>query len=172
MDLHAVLGDKQLKTKARVEAISKMLLDEKLSLADLIDTAKSSNNSDKGTCIEAIEFATKAKPQTATLDCLKFVTETLSDKNPRVKWESARVIGNIAHLFPQKLDKAICNLLTNAEFPGTVVRWSAAFALGEIIKVRTKRNKDLIPAVEAIMRHEKDKAIIKIYQRALRDIAK
>jgi HEAT repeat protein len=117
--------------------------------------------------VEAIEFATKAKPEIATPECLKFVTETLLDKAPRVKWESARVIGNIAHLYPAKLDKAIANLLTNSEFPGTVVRWSAAYALGEIVKLGTKRNKDLIPAVEAIIRRESDNAIRKIYLAAL-----
>jgi len=71
------------------------------------------------------------------------------------------VIGNIAHLYPNKLDRAIGNLLTNSESPGTVVGWAAAIALGEIIKLRTKWNKDLIPAVEAILRREEDNAIKK-----------
>jgi hypothetical protein len=92
------------------------------------------------------------------------------DKAPRVKWESAKVIGNIAYLYPDKLDKAIGNLLTNSEFSGTVVRWSAAFALGEIVKLKTKRNKDLIPAVEAIIRRDDDNAIKKIYQAALKKL--
>jgi hypothetical protein len=102
------------------------------------------------------------------LSCLNFVTETLSHEAPRVKWESAKVIGNIAHLYPARLDNAINNLLKNSEYPGTVVRWSAAFALGEIIKLKTKRNKDLIPAIEAIINREEDKAIKKIYQAALK----
>ena len=168
MGIEAVLTDKQLKAKSKVEAISKMLLDEKVTLADVIKTAKASKDSDKGTCIEAIQFATKAKPELASLDCLKFVTDTLLDKAPRVKWESAKVIATIAHLYPDKLDKAIGNLLTNSEFPGTVVRWSAALALGEIVKLKTKRTKDLIPAVEAIIRREEDNAIKRIYLAALK----
>jgi hypothetical protein len=170
MDIYAVLADKQLKTKSKVEELSKMLLNEKLRLGDLIQASKDSKkDSDKGTCIEAIEFATKAKPELASLDCLKFITETLLDKAPRVKWESARVIGNIAHLYPSKLDKAIGNLLINSESSGTVVRWSAAYALGEIVKLRTKRTRDLIPAIEAIIRREDDRAIRKIYQTALEE---
>jgi hypothetical protein len=168
MGIEAVLTDKELKAKSKVEAISKMLLDEKVTLADVIKTAKASKDSDKGTCIEAIQFATKAKPELASLDCLKFVTDTLLDKAPRVKWESAKVIATIAHLYPDKLDKAIGNLLTNSEFPGTVVRWSAALALGEIVKLKTKRTKDLIPALEAIIRREEDNAIKKIYLAALK----
>ncbi|HUR97343.1 MAG TPA: HEAT repeat domain-containing protein [Pyrinomonadaceae bacterium] len=172
MDVHAVLADRQLKTKAKVETLGKMLLNEKLTLEDLIKAARGAKDSDKGTCIEAIEFATKSRPELASVACLKFVTQTLSDKASRVKWESARVIGNIAHLHPDKLDKAVCNLLTNTESPGTVVRWSAAFALGQIVQLRTKQNRDLIPAVEAILRREEDNAIKKIYQAALMDAAK
>jgi hypothetical protein len=171
MDIHSVLADKQLKAKGKVEAISKMLLECDVSVPDVIEAAKSSTGSDKGTCIEAIEFATKARPEIASLDCLKFVTDSLLDKAPRVKWESAKVIGNIARLYPDKLDKAIGNLLINSEFPGTVVRWSAAFALGEIVKLKLRRNKDLIPAVEAIVKREEDSAIEKIYQAALKQVA-
>ena len=170
MDIHAVLADKQIKTKLKVEVISNLLLNEKASLPDLIKIARVSKDSAKGTCIEAIEFATRAKPEIASMECLKFVTETLLDKAPRVKWESAKVIGNIAFLYPDKLDKAIVNLLANSEFPGTVVRWSAAFALGEIVKLKTKLNKELIPAVEAIIRRDDDKAIKKIYQAALKKL--
>ena len=170
MDIPAVLADKQIKSKLKVEMISSLLLEEKASLADLIKIAKVSKDSEKGTCIEAIEFATRAKPEIATKECLKFVTETLLDKAPRVKWESAKVMGNIAFLYPDQLDKAIVNLLTNSEFPGTVVRWSAAFALGEIVKLKTKRNKDLIPAIEAIIRRDDDNAIKKIYQAALKKL--
>jgi hypothetical protein len=170
MDIHTVLADKQIKTKSKVEMIGDLLLDGTASLADLIKIAKVTKGSEKGTCIEAIEFATRAKPEIASVECLKFVTETLLDKAARVKWESAKVIGNIAYLYPDKLDKAIGNLLTNSEFSGTVVRWSAAFALGEIVKLKTKRNKDLIPAVEAIIRRDDDNAIKKIYQAALKKL--
>jgi len=107
IDLLAVLTDKQVKAKFKVETISKLLLDRKLSVVDLIKLAKVSKDSEKGTCIEAIEFATRAKPEIASPECLKFVAETLLDKAPRVRWESAKVIGNIAHLYPNKLDKAI-----------------------------------------------------------------
>ena len=169
-DINAVLSDKQLRTKAKAEAISKMLEAGRFSLGDLLVVAKASKDSEKGTCLEAIEFATKSKPELASLDCLTFVSETLLDRAPRVRWESARVIGNIAHLYPGKLGKAIANLLNNSESPGTVVRWSAAFALGQIVKLRTRYNRDLIPAVEGIIRREPDNAIKKIYQAALKDV--
>jgi hypothetical protein len=168
VDIQSILTDKQLKTKAKTAAISKILLDKKISMDELIKIAQSSKDPEKGTCIEAIEFATKGKPAIASSNCLAFVSKTLAEKAPRVKWESARVIANIAHLYPNKLDDAIKNLLINTEHRGTVVRWSAAFALGEIIKMNTKLNKELIPAIESICKREEQNSIRKIYLAALK----
>src|SRR4051794_22517977 len=109
MEIEAVFADKQLKAKAKSEAVSQALLEKKITVADVIKTAKAAEDRDKGTCIEAIQFATKAKPELASIDCLKFVTETLLEKAPRVKWESAKVIATIAYLFSDKSDKAIGN---------------------------------------------------------------
>jgi HEAT repeat protein len=95
----------------------------------------------------------------------------LTEKAPRIKWESAKVVGNIAHLYPDKLDEAIKNLLINSEHTGTVVRWSAAFALGQIIKLRTSRNRNLIPAIESICKREEKNSIKKIYIAALKGIS-
>nr|MBK9649744.1 hypothetical protein [Bacteroidota bacterium] len=96
MDIQSILNNKELKAKPKVEAISKMLLDKKITIGELIKVAKVSKDKEKGTCIEAIEFATKTKPDIATPVCFDFVTETLTDEAPRVKWESAKVIVNIA----------------------------------------------------------------------------
>ena len=172
MKLDEILNDKTIKQKPKVEAISKLLLDKKLGIEELIAYAQTANDTLKATCIESLEFATKQNPSIATEKCLKFVTQTLADEAPRVKWESAKVVGNIAHLFPTKLDKAIGNLLTNSEYDGTVVRWAAAFALGEILKLKTKRNKDLLPALEAISNRETDNAIKKKYLDAIKKTKK
>jgi HEAT repeat protein len=91
-------------------------------------------------------------------------------KAPRVKWESAKVIGNSAHLFSDDLEEAIKNLLTNTEDKGTVVRWSAAFALGEIVKIKTNYQIDLIKAIEVIIDREEKNSIKKIYQKALKQL--
>src|ERR1035437_2512728 len=149
MDIQELLKDKGIKSKEKTETISKWLLSEELSVDELIDFARSSKDPIKATYIESIQIATKSNPEIATLNCLDFISKTLTEKAPRVKWESAEVIGNIAHLYVDKLDGAINNLLLNSEHTGTVVRWSAAFALGQIIKIKTHRNKDLIPEIES-----------------------
>jgi hypothetical protein len=170
MDIIPILESKSLKPKQKTEAISKLLLEKKIGVADLLKQAQSFKDSGKATCIESVEYATKQNPKLATRACLNYVAVFLTEKAPRVKWESARVIGNIVHLFPEKLDEVIKNLLVNTEFPGTVVRWSSAYALGEIVKLKTSYNKELIPAIKAIIKREEQNSIRKIYEVALKKV--
>jgi len=170
MDFQELLNDKNIKPKEKTETLSQWILNNPTIMNDLIDFAKTSKDPVKATCIEAIEFATKSKPETASSACLYFVTKTLTEKAPRVKWESAKVVGNIAHLYPEQLDEAIKHLLINSEHEGTVVRWSAAFALGQIIKIKSSHNKDLIPAVESICKREEKNSIRKIYLDAIKKV--
>ncbi|MEO7292745.1 MAG: HEAT repeat domain-containing protein [Ginsengibacter sp.] len=172
MKLDEILNDKTIKQKGKVEIVSKMLLDKKLTVEELITYTQTAADTLKATCIESLEFASRQNASIATEKCLKFVIQTLTDDAPRVKWESAKVIGNIAHLFPTKLDKAIGNLLANSKNDGTVVRWASAYALGEILKLKTKHNKDLLPALEAISNRETDNAIKKKYLDAIKKTKK
>lgn len=168
MSIAELINDKTKKAKEKVEAISKWLLDGSLSTADLLAFAEKSKDAEKATCIEAIEFSTKQNAKIADEAVWAFATKSLTENAPRVKWETAKVVGNIAHLFPTKLNKAITNLLTNAEHDGTVVRWAAAFALGEILKLKTSHNKDLLPAIEAICDREPDEGVKKKYMDAIK----
>jgi hypothetical protein len=170
MDIQELLKDKTLKSKDKVLELSKAIVSGKVKIKDVVTLAENSKDPVKATCIEAIEFATKENAGIADVHTLNFVCTTLKEKAPRIKWESAKVIGNIAHLFPAKLDNAIINLLHNTEHSGTVVRWSAAFALSEIIKLKTKHNKELLPAVESIVAREEKNSIRKVYQQALKSI--
>jgi HEAT repeat protein len=170
MDFQIILNDKSIKPKEKTELLSKWILDNPDKQGELIEFAKTSKDPVKATCIEAFEFATKRKPEIADISCLEFVTKTLTEKAPRVRWESAKVIGNIAHLYPRNLDATIINLIINTEHAGTVVRWSAAYALGQIIKIKTKHNKELIPAIETICKREEKNSIRKIYLDALKSV--
>ena len=172
MDLIDIINDKLLKPKVKTELLSQHLLEAKGGIDQIILLASSAKDPVKATCIEAIEFATKIKPGIAGIACLDFVTANLAAKAPRVKWESAKVIGNIAHLFPKKLALPIENLLLNSEHQGTVVRWSAAYALGEIIKLSTPLNKELLPTARAIIEREEKNSIKKIYLEAIRKLTK
>jgi len=170
MNFQDILADKTIKPKEKTELLSQLVLNTPAVIDELISFAKISKDSIKATVIESFEFATKQKPEIASKSMLHFVSQTLTEKAPRVKWESAKVIGNIAHLFSKQLEEAIKNLLVNTEHSGTVVRWSAAFALTQILKLKTSINKELIPAIESICEREEKNSIKKIYLEGFKKI--
>ncbi len=170
MEIESIINDKNTKPKDKTLALSNMLLGSEISIKDLIHYAETAKDSPKATCIEAMEYATKINPTIGNAECLIFVSKCLTAKAPRIKWESAKVIGNIAHLFPDKLDEAVKNLLANTEHIGTVVRWSAAYALGEIIKTKYGKNKTLLASIEAICEREEKNSIKKIYLAAFKKV--
>ncbi|HCN51348.1 MAG TPA: hypothetical protein DIT10_20050 [Chryseobacterium sp.] len=172
MTIEELFKDKTTKAKEKTEIISQWILDTSLPIDELIAFAEKSKDPVKGTCVEAMEYATKQKPELADETVFTFVTQTLIEKAPRIKWESAKVIGNTAHLFPEKLEDAITHLMTNTEHEGTVVRWSAAFALGEILKLKTPHNTTLLPALESISEKEEKNSIRKIYLDAIKKTKK
>lgn len=71
------------------------------------------------------------------------------------------MIGNIAKHFPDQLDKTLPVLLLNAANTGTVVRWVSAYALAEILKLKTDLNKKLLPGIEVLAEKEKDHGVKK-----------
>lgn len=172
MEIEKILNDKGLKAKEKAGAISKAILDEALGIDDVIKAAQKLRDAEKGTCMESLELATRLKPGIATPKSWAFAVKCLEDEAPRVKWEAAKVIANTAPLFKTKLDKAVSGLLANTEHPGTVVRWSAAQALGKIVALKTKHNAQLVPAIEAILKREDNNAIRKIYTTGLKKAEK
>lgn len=170
--INDILSNKTIKPKEKTEAISEWIKTNPDKVNNLIELAATAKDPIKATIIESMEYASKTKPDVASIEWLHFVSDTLSAKAPRIKWESAKVIGNIAHRYPESLDQAISNLLINSEHSGTVVRWSAAFALGEIIKLSIDSYSELIDAVENIMNREEKPSIKKIYQAALKKVKK
>lgn len=172
MTLEEIFKDKSIKAKAKVSTIGEWLLNKELPIEELLAYAEKQKATDKATCIEAIEYATKKNPTLATQDLFTYVTKALKDTEPRVKWESAKVIGNVAKLFPTQLNNAIKNLLPNAERTGTVVRWATAYGLAEILKLKTELNKELLPKIEAICEKEEDNGVKKKYLEALKKVKK
>lgn len=171
MDIEVLLQDKGVKPKEKTETICQWLLDKTMAAHELVAFAQKAKDHSKASCIEALEFATKRVPSICDEGCFIFMTNALGSKAPRVKWEAARVIGNTAHLHPKKLYEAIMGLLQNAEHEGTVVRWSAAFALGEILQMHTPHQRQLFKAIEDILRHEEKNSIRKIYLAAIKKSA-
>ena len=168
--LEQLFADKTLKPKEKTEQLSKLVSEQTISITDLIKYAEKAKDPIKATCIESLEFASKTDPNILDENELEWVIGCLAAKAPRIKWESAKVTGNVIHLFPSKIPLAVKKLLDNTESDGTVVRWSAAFALSQIIKLKTKINDELLPAVDTIIANEEKNSIKKIYLDALKKI--
>lgn len=171
MKIEQIFQDKTLKAKKKVLTIGEWLTNNKLAIDELLAYAEKQKATDKATCIEALEYATKKNPTIANENLLEYVTLALKDDEPRVKWESAKVIGNVAKFFPTKLDKVINNLLPNAENKGTVVRWATAYALAEILKLKTENNSKLALKIEQLSENENDNSVKKKYLEAIQKIS-
>jgi hypothetical protein len=167
MHLADLIQDKITPTKEKTAMLSSWLLSGELSVTELLHFASTQKDSPKATCIEGLEFATQQNPALVQKQHFLYLSTALKEKAPRVKWESAKIIAHTAHLFKNNLETTITNLLHNTEDTGTVVRWSAALALGKIIELKTSHNAQLIPAIQAIINREEKNSIRKIYMAAL-----
>ena len=168
--LTELFADKTTKPKEKIEALKSLLADKKVKTNELIAFAEKSKDPVKASCIEALEFLTKENPSALPENGIDFAIASLAEKAPRIKWESAKVVGNSIPLFPKKVNAAVKALLDNSEHEGTVVRWSAAYALGQILLMKGAINKTLVPAVEAIIKREEKNSIKKIYLAALKKL--
>lgn len=163
MELTTLFIDKALKPKEKTEQLCTALGKRELTVSELIVFAKAAKDPVKASCIEAIEWVTREQPAMVDTACFEFIKASLSSKTPRVKWESARALANCVKQFPDQLEAVVVLLLENAEHTGTVVRWSAAQALVEMLKLKTALNNELLPAIEQLVLKEEKNSIRKLY---------
>lgn len=168
MNIKELFADKSKKGKEKVELLKNAVLNGEITIPELVSFATTSKDPVKADCIEALEFATQNKPEILDKNTFDFVVENLSGIAPRVKWESAKVIGNAAKLFPDHLENAIKKLIDNTTHEGTVVRWSSAFALSEILNINDSFKSKLLKTLKEISEKEEKNSIKKIYQKAIK----
>lgn len=168
MYLIEIFTNKSLRPKEKTKALADCILTEEIQISELLTFAASSKDAIKATCIEALEIVTQQHQITIDESVLHFVGQNLASKAPRVKWESAKVMGNIAKLFPHQIEHYLASLILNTKHEGTVVRWSAAYALSQIILLQTEANQTLLPVANQILASDEKNSIKKIYQQALK----
>ncbi len=126
---------------------------------------------EKGICMEVLEYVSQEKPE-LVIPHIDGTIAYLDYDAPRVKWEAARVIANLAPKYPEKAAKAINKLIINTKDKGTVVRWSTAFALGEIAKYGKSNQATLVKKMEDLVRKEQNNGVKNVYLKALKVIKK
>ncbi len=159
------------KPKELVTFLTKEVKKDKGLMKELADILQTGTDVEKGVCLEVMKYVTKDNPEFAesSIDAL---IEFVNYDAPKVKWGTARVIGNIAQKFPEKTGKAVPKLLLNAGDEATVTRWCAAFALSEIAKHNQKLQKELISKISKISEKEKNDGVKNVYLKALKSIGK
>jgi hypothetical protein len=106
-EIVAIAESKALKAKEKIIQIGTFILSGKITVNTVIDAAQSQTQKNKATFIAALEYASKSKPEIISDKVFLFSIASLEDDAPRIKWESAKVISNTAHLYQNQLKKAV-----------------------------------------------------------------
>ena len=122
--------------------------------------------------LEVIEAASRDNPTAVTESDFNLAMQFIDSENNAQKREASRVVGNGAAAFPEKLDEVIPKLLKNTKNTGTVVRWSAAYALGRIVALPEYANSDLFDTVTKLAAAETDNGIKNQYLAGLKKAEK
>lgn len=170
MDTKSFFSDKSLSAKQKTSELSEIIADRPEILPELIHYASEGKDAEKATILEAFEYVSKKNPEIITAEVFDFVRHQLHSKSSRVKWESGKIIGNSISLYPEMVEEITPTLLENTRDESTVVRWSMAYALAEILKLRLSINETLVPKISETMKMEQKNSILKIYQQALKQV--
>jgi len=161
----------KIKPKEKVTRLADEIKRDIKFIKEIINYFETAKAGDQGHLIESLEYTSKEYPE-LIIPHLEFIIQHLDNDAPRVKWECARIIVNLAPRYCEKLIKSIPNILRNTEDKGTVVRWSSAFALGEIAKYSSKNPKELINKMKHLMENEKNNGVKNVYVKALKALDK
>jgi hypothetical protein len=118
--------------------------------------------------LEAMEAVTNKTSGTADLKWLRFAEKFIVSKNNPAKREASRVIGNIAHQFPDGLETVIAKLITNTTDSSTVIRWGSAYTLGRIILLPKFAKTDLYDRLVRLAESESDNGVKNQYLNGLK----
>lgn len=164
----------QIKPKEKQIKLVDAVISGKIPIKEFIAYFESAKDVNKGNCADAMKHISAQKPGLLApyIDILlKYIIYPL----PRVKWGVPEAIGNMAKDYPDKAAKAIPYLLKNTNsdpINTTVIKWCAAFALGEIAKYNFKTREELLPIFEKIIKNEKNSGVKNVYLKAFKQISK
>lgn len=168
--IEEILKSKRM-PKEKISLLAKEIKKDKKFVGEIVRRFESAPAGDQGHLIESLEYASQDSPELVA-PYFDFAIGHLEDKAPRIKWEAARIIANLAEKYAGKTEKAIPGLLKNTSDKGTVVRWSVAFALGEIAKNNQKAAKSLAPKMKELAKKETNNGVKNVYLKVLKILEK
>jgi len=164
----------KIRPKEKQTRLVAAVVSRNIPAKEFIAFFESATEVDKGTCADAMKHVSAQKPEILA-PFIDTFTEYINYKAPRVKWGVPEAIGNLAKDYPDQVAKTIPHLLKNTtddKINTTVVKWCAAFALGEIAKHNPKVRKQLLPIFENMIKNEKNTGVKNVYVKALKAIRK
>jgi hypothetical protein len=167
-ELLSQLYDKQHKGKAKVVLISKSFLDGLYQSKAIISAGEVASSTIKTILLEALEMASRQVPEVIDARLFDWIAASLNESSPAIKRESARIVANTCHLFSSKIQEANKLLLKQTHHEGIVVRWSAAYALSNIVKLKTGENASLIPKIQELLLNEINSGVRNQYLKGLK----
>ena len=166
MDINHLLEDKSIKTAQKRDQISDAFENGTITVSNM----KTYVIDDKGVGIilEAMEAVSRKNPEASDIEWLDYAGKHILSSSNTVKREALRVVGNIAHLFPDSLFDVVQTLLKNTNNDGTVVRWGSAYALGRIILIPQYANSDLFDTLVDLAEQETENGVKSQYLTGLK----
>jgi len=159
MDIVGLLDNKTLKSLDKRAELIEAIRMEAITIHEIQFLKAVLDDKKMAVILEAIEAISLKNPGIADSDWLKFAQEYITSKSNSLKREASRIVGNIAHLFPDDLEVAIQKLLENTNNDGTVIRWSSAYALGRIISIPEYASSDLFDVISGLYELETDNGV-------------
>lgn len=167
MDLVSVLEDVSLRLNEKRDKIIEALRSKSFTIKEIELFKKILDEKEMVVILEAMEVVSVKNPELADLQWLKFSENYIISFNNNLKRESSRIIGNIAHLFPNELESIIKKLIINTKDKGTVIRWSSAYALSRIIIIPVYAQSELYNTLLKIYEKEAESGVRGQYQNGL-----
>lgn len=155
--------------KAKSKAITEALLAQELSVSACRRRLPGLGPTDRATLLEGIEGATRDEPSLVDKAMFVALVDCLEDEAPKVKWEAARTLANVAALHKGRLGGALHSLFVNATHEGKVVRWATAQALAAFVRAGFE-NEQLNKHVRASAKNESDDGVRKVYAKVVKHL--
>ena len=166
MNIATLLADKSVKATDKREQVAHALKTVNFTIKDIKDCALDDKST--GIVLEAMEAISRVQPEAADIEWLNYVGGYITAESNTLKREASRVVGNISHLFPDKIDGLIQDLIENTKNDGTVIRWGSAYALGQIIRIPKFANSNLFDVLTDLAEQETENGVKNQYLNGLK----
>ena len=154
-----MLDDKTIKSIEKREEIAKAIRMNLITIKEIQLLKDVLDDKNMSLILEAMEAVSNKNAEVADLDWLKFAQGFITSKSNNLKREASRVVGNIAHMFPNDLESAIKSLMENTTNDRTVIRWGSAYALARIIQIPQYANGELYDTLTDLCERENENGV-------------